>query len=343
MGIAFEQMPVLEGAGLALVDVHGQQTRRRLVAQDAPLAAGRETGAAQPPQLAVFQQPDDVLGRIHGSAVHLDLPGVHLSQQLVTAPGTVPLVVQTGRQLWPDRAEAHALRDGADARPRHRVLSDHRNRGLLAAPHAGDALHPNPLPQGRAQPIDQRLRPCHRTGDRVADPYGQCRWRGTALLHHVEVVVEGGDLVHLHARHPQFPSQGDQMGRREMAVPVLDPVQVLDQEIPPARRIAEQRPDLVQGLRVYRASLWPETAYRPLTCVDVRQGMAPNQILPGVGRTMRFALASEALDRINRKWPPNARTSALAPTLARLGKYPPELPFVAWMERSGIQVFAVTH
>jgi hypothetical protein len=41
--IALEVDAVLEGAGLALVDVHRHQARRRLGAHDAPLAAGRES------------------------------------------------------------------------------------------------------------------------------------------------------------------------------------------------------------------------------------------------------------------------------------------------------------
>ena len=57
MRVALEVGAVLEGAGLALVDVHGHQARRGLLAHDAPLAAGREAGAAQAAQAGVFHAP----------------------------------------------------------------------------------------------------------------------------------------------------------------------------------------------------------------------------------------------------------------------------------------------
>ena len=39
------------------------------------------------------------------------------------------------------------------------------------------------------------------------------------------------------------------MRRRDLVIAVLDQVQMLDQEIAPARAIAEQRLDLLQGAR----------------------------------------------------------------------------------------------
>ena len=53
--VALQVMAVLEGAGLALVDVDGHEPRFGLIAQDAPLAPGGEPGAAQPPELGVFE------------------------------------------------------------------------------------------------------------------------------------------------------------------------------------------------------------------------------------------------------------------------------------------------
>ena len=50
MRIALEVEAVLEGAGLAFVDVDRHQARRRLAAHDAPLAAGRKAGAAEAAQ-----------------------------------------------------------------------------------------------------------------------------------------------------------------------------------------------------------------------------------------------------------------------------------------------------
>ena len=60
--IALEVGAVLEGAGLALVDVHRHQPRRRLVAHDAPLAPGRKARAAQAAQARVFHRLEDGFG-----------------------------------------------------------------------------------------------------------------------------------------------------------------------------------------------------------------------------------------------------------------------------------------
>ena len=58
MRVALEVGAVLEGAGLALVDVHRHQPRRRLGAHDAPLAPGRKAGAAEAAQAGVLQRLD---------------------------------------------------------------------------------------------------------------------------------------------------------------------------------------------------------------------------------------------------------------------------------------------
>ena len=50
MRVALEVVAVLEGAGLAFVDIDGHQPRRRLRAHDAPLAPRRKPGAAQAAQ-----------------------------------------------------------------------------------------------------------------------------------------------------------------------------------------------------------------------------------------------------------------------------------------------------
>ncbi len=60
--IALEVGAVLEGAGLALVDVDRHQARRRLLAHDAPLAAGREARAAEAAQARVFHRLQHVVG-----------------------------------------------------------------------------------------------------------------------------------------------------------------------------------------------------------------------------------------------------------------------------------------
>src|SRR5437588_1363084 len=48
MWIAFEIIPVLERAGLALVGIDRHEARRRLGAYQRPFASGREAGPAEP-------------------------------------------------------------------------------------------------------------------------------------------------------------------------------------------------------------------------------------------------------------------------------------------------------
>ena len=59
--VALEVSAVLEGAGLALVDVDGHQARRGLLAHDAPLAPGGKAGPAQAAQAGVFEGEDHLV------------------------------------------------------------------------------------------------------------------------------------------------------------------------------------------------------------------------------------------------------------------------------------------
>ena len=63
-------------------------------------------------------------------------------------------------------------------------------------------------------------------------------------------MVEGRDLVDLGERELQFLRERRKMRDGELSVAVLDPVQVLDQQVAPARRIAEERPHFVERLRL---------------------------------------------------------------------------------------------
>ena len=89
--VALQVGPVLEGAGLALVDVHRHQARRGLAAHDAPLAPGRETRAAQAAQAGVFHGVQDALGVLF--AVH------QRRRQRIAAVGAVGGVIGVAGQL----------------------------------------------------------------------------------------------------------------------------------------------------------------------------------------------------------------------------------------------------
>ena len=62
--------------------------------------------------------------------------------------------------------------------------------------------------------------------------------------------VEGRDLVDLGLRHLHLGRERSEMRGREMAVMVLDQMQMLDQQIAPARPVGEQRLHVVQRGRI---------------------------------------------------------------------------------------------
>ena len=76
-----------------------------------------------------------------------------------------------------------------------------------------------------------------------------------AFLHHVEMRVEGRDLVDLGERKLHLGGERGEMRGREMAVAVLDEMQMLDQEIALAAARAKQRADLVERGRIDLAAL----------------------------------------------------------------------------------------
>src|SRR5207248_1876446 len=82
-----------------------------------------------------------------------------------------------------------------------------------------------------------------------------CRGDSFAFLDDVEVVVEGSDLENLALRHAHFFGQRGEMPRREVAEAVLQLVQVLDQEVAAAGRIAQRFAHVGEQGRVHAASL----------------------------------------------------------------------------------------
>ena len=110
-------------------------------------------------------------------------------------------------------------------------------------------------PSLRRQVAQEMLGARHRAGERVAHAHRDGRRRRLAFLHDVEMGVEGRDLVDLGERELHLLRQRREMGGGEMAVAVLDQVQMLDQQVAPARAIAEQRAHLVERLRIDLAAL----------------------------------------------------------------------------------------
>ncbi len=247
MRVAFEQHAVLEGAGLAFVDVHGHQARRRLGEHDAPFATGREARTAQAAQARVLERLDHRL--------EVARAGVARLQQRVATGRPVGGVVDVAFGQVPRGDRGHLCQHRVAARVRHRVLAHDRRGRLLAAADAGRREHAHVTAQQLGQPLQQLARARHLARQAVADTHGQRGRRGLAFLHDVEVVVEAGDLEHLGLRQAHLLRERREVGRRQVAETVLDLVQVLDQQVARTRLRAEQVLHFLEGAGVDAATL----------------------------------------------------------------------------------------
>ena len=243
--IAFQIVPVLERAGLALVGVDAEVARLRLPADQAPLAPGREPGATEPAQAGIVERCQDL--RDATLAV-----GRRLVAQL--APEPVAALGGVARQadiVRDPRLVVARLRHGQHHGrlcPVDVPVPDLADRSHSAATHARrrqdtDLVRIDHVPQ----PGKQGLGAHELAGEAVADPDRHGRRRCLVLAHHVEMGVEGGDLVHLGLRQPHLLGKGRQMLGREMPVMVLDQVQLLDQQVAAPRPVTQERQDLVPG------------------------------------------------------------------------------------------------
>ena len=203
-------------------DVYRHQPRRRLVAHDPPLAPGGKTRAAEAAQARVFHRAQHVLD--------VERAGDATLQHAVTALRDVGGLVDRAVHLVSCHAAVHGGHDRDLARWRDRPLPHHRHRRLLAAPDAGCGDDSHLAPEQHRQARQQILRARELAAQAVADSHGQRRRRVLPLLDHVEVVIEGRDLVDLGLRQPHLAREGREMRRAEVAIAVLDLVQVLDQQ-----------------------------------------------------------------------------------------------------------------
>ena len=123
-------------------------------------------------------------------------------------------------------------------RVRDRILADDSDRRGLAAADTRRVQHAHAGAEQRGQFREQLVRAGEFAGDRIADADGDRGRRSLALFDHVEVVVERRHFVDFRHRHLHLGRERDQMRRGQAAVPVLNLVQMLDQQIAAARRIA---------------------------------------------------------------------------------------------------------
>ena len=129
-------------------------------------------------------------------------------------------------------------------------MADGADRRAVAGAHAGRAHDAHVRAEPVGQLAQEMLGARHRAGERIADAHRDARRRRLAFLHHVEMRVEGRDLVDLGQRELHLLRQRGEMRGREMAVAVLNQMQMLDQEIAPALAVAEQRAHLLERPRI---------------------------------------------------------------------------------------------
>ncbi len=129
-------------------------------------------------------------------------------------------------------------------------MADGHGGSLVTEAHARGAHHADRGSGGGAERGKQRLGAGHRACDAVANADRHGRYGRFTFPHDVEMSVEGRGLEDLCQREPHFLRQSREMFGRDLMMRVLDPVQMLDQQIPPPRRIAEERPDGVEALGI---------------------------------------------------------------------------------------------
>jgi xanthine dehydrogenase accessory factor len=119
-----------------------------------------------------------------------------------------------------------------------RLANDH-DRRLLAPAHAGCSNHAHIAAEDIGQSREQVFRAGQFAGEPIADTHGQARCL-LAFPQHFEVMVESGDLEHFRHRNVQLARERDQMSIVKAPIVVVEPVQVLDQQITPVRTGADQ-------------------------------------------------------------------------------------------------------
>ncbi len=263
--IALEIEAVLEGAWLAFVGIDREQARCRFRAHQLPFASGGKSGAAETTQAGITDDLNEFVDTAPaGKAVFQQrvaavfLIGGEIGTGFVRLRMLVRLDV--GRDLIGRRLEGLQMPDGSDRR-------------AVAGAHAGRAHHAHILAEDRRQFLQQRLRANHGAGQRIADAHRDGRRHG-AVLHHVEMRVEGGDLVDFGLCQLHLLRQCCQMRGGQMPVMVLDEMQMLDQQIATARPVGEQRAHLVERRGVDLAALGG--ARRPAPAGAVAAGTRRN-------------------------------------------------------------------
>ena len=210
--VALEVVAVLERAGLALVDVDRHQPRRGLGAHDLPLAPGGKAGAAQAAQRRVLHRrdaPPRACARRRRSRA-----GAR-SRRPRDRPHSRRIGGATARRLRRgdrrcDLRRAWRGRSGCGRPPRRAPARSGRRTARRGRARRASCSAAARRSSARAPAICAR--------ERIAHAHGQRRRRRLAFLHHVEVVVERRDLVHLGHRELHLGGERDEVRRGQAAV-----------------------------------------------------------------------------------------------------------------------------
>ena len=246
--IALEVIAILEGAGLAFVAVDGHQPRTRKRAYDLPLLAGGEARAAETAQAGVGHLVDDVFDAALSVAALLQ----HGVAALCAIGGQIFVI----RDMCVVLAAAEIGLDALWRGVIDETVPDLAYRRRVAAPHAR-RLHHTHLRRVDAglHRLVKRLGALDGASDGIAYADRRRWWRCLALLHHVEMRVEGRDLVGCRLRQLQLVTQRAQVPAGDAMIAILNQMKVFDEEIVTAGTIAQQFTDLLQRGEVKLPSL----------------------------------------------------------------------------------------
>ena len=143
-------------------------------------------------------------------------------------------------------ASGHDGLDSSDVGQHDRRLPDDGHRCLFATTDAGCRDDAHIGPEDIRQACQQALCAAQLTGKAIANPHRQLR-RFLPVAQHLEVVVERGDFKDLCHGHVHLTAQRHQVAIVQAAVAVVQPVQVLDEQVAAMGAWSDQCLDLCQG------------------------------------------------------------------------------------------------
>ena len=305
--VGFEKVTVLEGAGLALVGVDGQQPGRRLLTHQTPLAPSRKPGAAEPAQAGVFEDLDQFL--------RLALPGEAGREQAIAAGSAIGIEADKLRDYRVLLAHGNRSGDVVYSSVLVQRVPDRHDRSAMASAHAGRADDPDPIAEPAAQTFKEQGGPGQLAAQAIADPNSQRRRRRLVVHDDVEMSIERGDLVDLDEGELHLLGERREMPRMQTPEMVLQQMQVLDQQIAPALAFAEQSLDLAErggidlpSLRMIRPAPPPRArdgcAGRVLGAHAFEDRSKPLSALKGEREGPREAREDEVEHIVARRSPP---------------------------------------